>query len=81
MRMDAYDYATREPVTDNVLVSGGYRIKIGAEVRVSRSEWTDKIGIYQGKDRRTKKLKVQFAENGGANLLCEPFELIPVAQD
>jgi hypothetical protein len=80
MRMDAYDYATRGAPTDNVLVRDGYRIIIGAEVRVSRSEWIDKVGTYTGKDRRTGKLKVQFAENGGANLLCEPFELVPVAE-
>jgi len=78
MRGSAVHYITRGPGLGRVRLSGGRVIEAGARVRVARPGWFDKVGTYKGRDRRTHRLMVQFAEHGNALLFCTSDEVTAI---
>lgn len=54
----------------------GRLLKRGDSVTISRPGWRGRIGKYLSFDRKRNLLKIQFAENGGALLLCRKEEIL-----
>jgi hypothetical protein len=59
----------------------GPRIVKGDRVTVRRDAWTGKVGIYVGREPRSKRVLVRFEENGGAVLHCYPSELTALKKE
>jgi hypothetical protein len=62
------------PSLSKVKFRDGRIIARGDSVRVARPAWSDKIGIYAGKNA-DGKFRVDFAEHGASQLLCDHAEL------